>query len=251
MSEMSLSDQINRKRLPKHIAIIMDGNGRWAQLHGEQRIFGHQNGVSAVRAASEACAELGVAFLTLYAFSTENWARPRQEVDALMELLVATIGNEMGTLMENNIKLRAIGNLSSLPEKCQQELSEAIDQTSQNTGLTLILALNYSARWELTEATRKIAVDVQKGSLAPEDISETIISSYLETSGFPDPELMIRTSGEQRLSNYLLWQLAYAELYFTPVLWPDFDKEELYKAILDFQGRERRFGKTSEQVKVK
>lgn len=251
MSEMSLSDQINRKRLPKHIAIIMDGNGRWAQLHGEQRIFGHQNGVSAVRAASEACAELGVAFLTLYAFSTENWARPRQEVDALMELLVATIGNEMGTLMENNIKLHAIGNLSSLPEKCQQELSEAIDQTSKNTGLTLILALNYSARWELTEATRKIAVDVQKGSLAPEDISETIISSYLETSGFPDPELMIRTSGEQRLSNYLLWQLAYAELYFTPVLWPDFDKEELYKAILDFQGRERRFGKTSEQVKVK
>lgn len=251
MSEMSLSEQIDKSRLPEHIAIIMDGNGRWAQLHGEQRIFGHQNGVSAVRAASEACAELGVKFLTLYAFSTENWARPKHEVDALMELLVATIGNEIGTLMDNNIKLRAIGDLTSLPEKCQLELTEAIAETDKNTGLTLILALNYSARWEITEATRKIAEDIKTGLLSPSDISEDLISSYLETNGFPDPELMIRTSGEQRLSNYLLWQLAYAELYFTPVLWPDFDKEELYKAILNFQGRERRFGKTSEQVNVK
>ncbi len=248
---MSLSDQIDKNRLPTHIAIIMDGNGRWAQLHGEQRIFGHQNGVSAVRAASEACAALGVKFLTLYAFSTENWARPKHEVDALMELLVATIRNEMTTLMKNNIQLRAIGDIHSLPEKCQLELLEAIEDTKNNSGLTLILALNYSARWELTEAMKQIAADIKAGLLTPSAITENLISSYLETSDFPDPELMIRTSGEQRLSNYLLWQLAYAELYFTPVLWPDFDKEELYKAIIDFQGRERRFGKTSEQVNVK
>lgn len=248
---MSLSDHIDKSRLPEHIAIIMDGNGRWARLHGEKRIFGHQNGVSAVRATSEACAELGVKFLTLYAFSTENWARPKHEVDALMELLVATIRTEMSTLMENNIRLRAIGDISSLPDKCHEELLEAIHETRNNSGLTLILALNYSSRWELAEAMRRIGEEVRLGILAPSDITESVISSNLETRDYPDPELMIRTSGEQRLSNYLLWQLAYAELYFTPVLWPDFDKEDLYKAIIDFQKRERRFGKTSEQVNVK
>ncbi len=220
-------------------------------MHGEMRIFGHQNGVSAVRATTEACAELGVKFLTLYAFSTENWARPQQEVDALMELLVETIGKEMGTLIENKIRLRAIGNISSLPAKCRRELAEAIQETQHHEGLTLILALNYSSRWELTEAMKKIAQDVQQGLVDVENISENTIASCLDTYEYPNPELMIRTSGEQRLSNYLLWQLAYAELYFTPVLWPDFDKEDLYRAIIDFQKRERRFGKTSEQVKVK
>lgn len=247
---MSLSDHIDKNRLPEHIAIIMDGNGRWAQLHGEMRIFGHQNGVSAVRATTEACAELGVRFLTLYAFSTENWARPQHEVDALMELLVETIRKEMGTLVENRIRLRAIGNISSLPAKCQRELAEAIHDTHHHKGLTLILALNYSSRWELREVMKKLALNVQDGLLSVSDITETTIAEALDTSDYPDPELMIRTSGEQRLSNYLLWQLAYAELYFTPVLWPDFDKEDLYQAIVDFQKRERRFGKTSEQVKV-
>lgn len=248
---MSLSEKIDKTRLPAHIAVIMDGNGRWARLHGENRIFGHQHGVSAVRATSEACAEIGVKYLTLYAFSTENWARPQLEVDALMELLVGTIRNEMSTLMENNIRLLSIGNIASLPVKCHQELREAMQETKHNTGLTLILALNYSARWELAEAMRKIAVAVKSGDLQPSEISEAVIAGNLETAAFPDPELMIRTSGEQRLSNYLLWQLAYAELYFTPVLWPDFDKETLYEAIIDFQKRERRFGKTSEQVNVK
>ncbi|MBK9732119.1 MAG: isoprenyl transferase [Chitinophagaceae bacterium] len=248
---MSLIEQIDKSRLPEHIAIIMDGNGRWARLHGENRIFGHQNGVSAVRATSEACAELGVKYLTLYAFSTENWARPQYEVDALMELLVATIRNEMSTLMENNIRLRSIGDIASLPAKCHQELLEAMEETKNNSGLTLILALNYSSRWELTEAIRKIASAVKADQLDPRSINEAVVTGFLETAAFPDPELMIRTSGEQRLSNYLLWQLAYAELFFTPVLWPDFDKETLYQAILDFQKRERRFGRTSEQVNVK
>ena len=247
---MSLENKIDKKRLPQHIAIIMDGNGRWAKLHGEQRIFGHQNGVAAVRAASEACAELGVGYLTLYAFSTENWARPKHEVNALMELLVETIRKEMNTLMENNIRLQAIGDIRSLPKKCYNELMEAIRETEKNTGLTLILALNYSARWELTEAMKSISHSVESGALKEESISENTISSHLATGNYPDPELMIRTSGEQRLSNFLLWQLAYAELYFTPVLWPDFTKEDLYEAIIDFQQRERRFGKTSEQVNV-
>jgi len=248
---MSLSDHIDKSRLPQHIAIIMDGNGRWAKIHGEERIYGHQNGVSAVRAASEACAELGVKYLTLYAFSTENWARPQHEVNALMELLVETIRNEMSTLMENKIRLQAIGDIRSLPEKCYGELQEAIHETQNNSGLTLILALNYSSRWELTEAMKKMGADIKLGNLAPSEITEKKISSYLNTHDFPDPELMIRTSGEQRLSNYLLWQLAYAELYFTPVLWPDFAREDLYEAIIDYQKRERRFGKTSEQVNVK
>lgn len=248
---MSLAEQIDKHRLPEHIAVIMDGNGRWARLHGENRIFGHQSGVTAVRATSEACAELGVKFLTLYAFSTENWSRPQYEVDALMELLVATIRSEMSTLMENNIRLLAIGNIESLPVKCHQELLEAMQETKNNSGLTLILALNYSARWELSEAMRKIAIDIKAGKLEPSSIDENMITDYLQTANFPDPELMIRTSGEQRLSNYLLWQLAYAELYFTNVLWPDFDKETLYQAIIDFQKRERRFGKTSEQVNMK
>src|ERR1051325_7306639 len=247
---MPFPEIIDKGRLPKHIAIIMDGNGRWAQKQGAERTFGHRSAVSAVRAATEGCAELGISFLTLYAFSTENWARPKEEVDALMELMVETIHGELQTLMKNNIRLRTIGEITRLPSTCFRELSEAMDQTRNNTGLTLIIALNYSSRWELMEAMKKIAHEVALGDLNPNDISEKTIADHLETNEYPDPELMIRTSGEQRLSNYLLWQLAYAELYFTPVLWPDFTKEDLYEAIIEYQKRERRFGKTSEQLKV-
>jgi undecaprenyl diphosphate synthase len=247
---MPLPEQIDKSRLPKHVAIIMDGNGRWARKQGEERTFGHRSAVSSVRAATEGCAELGIQFLTLYAFSTENWSRPKEEVDALMELMVETIHGELETLMKNNIRLRTIGEISELPPKCFRELKDAMDQTQNNHGLTLIIAVNYSSRWELTEAMKKIARDVALGDLNPNAISEKTISSYLETHDYPDPELMIRTSGEQRLSNYLLWQLAYAELYFTPVLWPDFTKEDLYQAIIEYQKRERRFGKTGEQLKV-
>jgi len=247
---MPLPEDIDKSRLPKHVAIIMDGNGRWARKQGEARTFGHRSAVSAVRAATEGCAELGISFLTLYAFSTENWSRPKEEVDALMELMVETIHGELQTLMKNNIRLRTIGEISRLPSTCFRELNEAMDQTRNNTGLTLIIAVNYSSRSELTEVMRKIAHDVSAGDLNPNDISEKTVADYLETSEYPDPELMIRTSGEQRLSNYLLWQLAYAELYFTPVLWPDFTKEDLYEAIIEYQKRERRFGKTSEQLKV-
>jgi undecaprenyl diphosphate synthase len=242
--------EIDKSNLPKHIAIIMDGNGRWAMKQGEARTFGHRSAVSAVRAATEGCAELGISFLTLYAFSTENWARPKEEVDALMELMVETIHGELETLMKNNIRLRTIGEISTLPSTCFRELDEAMDRTRNNTGLSLIIALNYSSRWELTEVMKKIAQDVASGDLDPNDINEKTISDFLETREFPDPELMIRTSGEQRLSNYLLWQLAYAELYFTPVLWPDFTKEDLYGAIIEYQKRERRFGKTGEQLKI-
>jgi undecaprenyl diphosphate synthase len=248
---MSVVSKIDLNRLPLHIAIIMDGNGRWAKLHGEQRIYGHQHGVHAVREATEACAELGVKYLTLYAFSTENWARPVNEVDALMELLVKTISAEMHTLMENQVKLSAIGDLEKLPKNCHLELKEAMQATRSNTGLTLILALNYSSRWEITNAIRKIVTDVKNEKLNPSSIDEGTISEYLQTRQIPDPELLIRTSGEQRLSNFLLWQAAYAELHFSPVLWPDFTRQYLYEAILDFQNRERRFGKTSEQVQVK
>lgn len=241
---------IDLSKLPVHIAIIMDGNGRWAMKQGEERTFGHRNAVSAVRAATEGCAELGVRYLTLYAFSTENWARPKEEIDALMELMVDTIHGELETLMKNNIRLRTIGNVSELPLRCKEELADAELITKNNSGLTLIIALNYSSRWELCEATIKIASDVLAGVLKPEEITESTISAYLDTKEYPDPELMIRTSGEQRLSNYLLWQLAYAELFFTPVLWPDFTKEDLHEAIADYQKRERRFGKTSEQVKL-
>jgi len=247
---MPVQDLIDKSRLPHHIAIIMDGNGRWARRQGEERIFGHRNAVDAVRAATEGCAELGISFLTLYAFSTENWARPKEEIDALMELMVETIHGELQTLMKNNIRLRSIGDINQLPEKCLRELTEAMQRTRNNTGLTLIIALNYSSRWEITEAIKKMTRDVKLGTLIPSSISEETLRSYLETHEYPDPELMIRTSGEQRLSNYLLWQLAYAELYFTPVLWPDFSKDDLYEAIIEYQKRERRFGKTSEQLKV-
>lgn len=245
---MSLKDQINTDKLPQHIAIIMDGNGRWAERHGEQRVFGHQNGVKSVRDTTEAAAELGVKFLTLYAFSTENWNRPVEEVNALMELLVHTISQEKETLNKNNIRLLAIGDLESLPVNCRSELAEAIKDTSKNTRMSLVLALSYSSRWEITNAMKKIAADVKAGKISPDDISENLISSALTTNGIPDPELMIRTSGENRISNFLLWQLAYTELYFTEKLWPEFNKEEFYKAILDYQSRERRFGMVSAQI---
>jgi len=246
---MSLKDQLNPNNLPKHIAIIMDGNGRWAKANlGKGRIFGHKNGIKAVREATEGCAELGIENLTLYAFSTENWDRPRSEVNALMKLLVNSIKAETPTLQKNQIKLNAIGQLDKLPGDCQQLLEETIENTKENSRMTLTLALSYSGRWELTQTMKRIASAVASGSLKPDDIDQGVIQSHLATNDLPDPELMIRTSGEHRISNYLLWQIAYAELYFTDVLWPDFDKEELYKAIYDYQKRERRFGKISEQL---
>ena len=250
ISEMSeLKHEINREKLPKHIAVIMDGNGRWAKSKGRLRIFGHESGVKAVRDTVEACAELGVSYLTLYAFSTENWNRPALEINALMSLLVSTIAAETKTLMDNNIRLQTIGDTASLPKKCRNELAEAIQKTSGNTRMTLVLALSYSSRWEITEAVKAISAKIQTGSIKPENITEDMIGNYLNTAGMPDPELLIRTSGEHRISNFLLWQISYAELYFSPVLWPDFRKEHLYEAILSFQQRERRFGMTSEQVK--
>ena len=242
------TEKIDRNRLPKHIAIIMDGNGRWAKEKGRFRVFGHQNGVKAVREVSEGCAELGIEYLTLYAFSTENWNRPKKEVNALMTLLVKTIRNETKTLMKNGIKLDAIGDRSMLPEDCIRELDEAIDITKDNNRMTLILALSYSAKWDIVNATKKIASKVKSGEIDIEDISETLIDTTLTTYKYPHPELMIRTSGELRISNFLLWEIAYSELYFTTVLWPDYRKEHLVEAILDYQSRERRFGKISEQV---
>ncbi len=236
--------------LPSHVAIIMDGNGRWAKEKGKLRVFGHQNGVKAVRDTVEAAAELGIQNLTLYAFSTENWNRPKLEVSALMELLVATISKETKTLMENNIRLNAIGDLSQLPKNCFKELQAAMEKTKGNSRMTLHLALSYSAKWEITNAVKLIADKVKQDTLSIADINEEIISAHLTTKDFPDPELLIRTSGEHRISNFLLWQIAYAELYFTDKLWPDFRREDLYEAIVDFQNRERRFGKTSEQVSV-
>lgn len=234
--------------MPRHIAIIMDGNGRWAKEKGQDRLYGHFHGVESVRAIVEGCAELGVGYLTLYAFSTENWDRPKNEVDGLMELLVDTIRKEVTMLNKNNISLHVIGDMNMLPEYAQNELQEALEMTSRNTGLNLIMALSYSSRWELMNAVKLIAKDVQQGKIDPENIDQNTLQQYLTTSNFPDPELMIRTSGEYRISNFLLYQLAYAELYFTNTRWPDFRKENLYEAILDFQGRERRFGKTSEQL---
>ncbi len=247
---MSLVELIDRERLPSHIAVIMDGNGRWAHSHGKHRIFGHQHGVKAVRNTTEACAELGVQYLTLYTFSTENWSRPEQEVNALMELLVATIRAETETLMKNDIRLMAIGNLDSLPAACLKQLEEAIEMTKNNKRMQLNLALSYSSRWELVRAVRDIASEVQSGKTTVDLIDESMISQRLTTSNIPDPELLIRTSGEHRISNFLLWQLAYTELYFTETFWPDFEKDDLYKAIIDFQQRERRFGKTSEQMRL-
>lgn len=226
----------------------MDGNGRWAKKKGNIRIFGHKSGVNGVKEASEACAELGIGYLTLYAFSTENWNRPKLEVTALMELLISTINSEVSTLLKNNIRLKAIGQLHDLPKKAYTKLMEAIDKTKDNTGLTLTLALSYSSKVEIINAIKMIAQQCMKNKLKPEDINETVVANYLSTVGMPDPDLLIRTSGEQRISNFLLWQIAYSELYFTEVLWPDFNREELYKAIYDFQLRERRYGLTSEQL---
>ncbi len=243
---MAIPAEIDLQHLPQHVAIIMDGNGRWAKEQGKLRVFGHQNGVKAVKDTVEGAVELGLKYLTLYAFSTENWNRPQQEVNALMEILVKTITKETATLMKHQIRLNAIGDLTSLPVACYQELIEAMEKTSANTRCTLTLALSYSSRWELTEALKTVATKVKKGELRPEDITEQLLSEHLTTAGLPDPELMIRTSGELRLSNFMMWQLAYTELYFTPKLWPDFRRSDLHEAILDFQKRERRFGKISE-----
>ncbi len=246
---MSSKEDIDIQKLPRHIAIIMDGNGRWAKDKGEDRLYGHFHGVESVRNIVEGCAELGVQYLTLYAFSTENWDRPKDEVTGLMELLIETIRQEVPTLNKNNIRLHIIGNFEMLPASATKELDEAIGETKNNTGLNLVMALSYSSRWELSDAVKRIAVDVKNNSLDPADITQDTLQQYLSTAQFPDPELMIRTSGEFRISNFLLYQLAYAELYFTDTLWPDFRKENLYKAILDYQQRERRFGKTTEQIK--
>ncbi len=248
---MSVKDLLIPDRLPRHVAVIMDGNGRWAKQRGTARVFGHKNGVKAVREVTEAAAELGIEFLTLYAFSTENWNRPKNEVDALMSLLVSTIASEAKTLMKNNVQLKTIGCWESLPLKVQDKLTSCIDKTAQNSGLTLVLALSYSSRWEITKGVQKIAEDVKKGLLNVSDIDGQVFSQYLETSNMPDPELLIRTSGEFRISNFLLWQIAYSELYFSSILWPDFRKEHFYEALLDFQKRERRFGKTSDQLILK
>ena len=245
---MSIKDQIDLEKLPKHIAIIMDGNGRWAKEKGKNRIFGHTNGVQSVREVSEACAEIGVKCLTLYAFSTENWNRPKLEVVALMELLVMTIRKETKTLMENKIRLKAIGNLDSLPKRCYDELMESIEITKGNERMDLVLALSYSGRDEIIQATKKIAAQIQNGEIQASEINEDLFSKNLFTSQLPDPELLIRTSGEHRVSNFLLWQIAYTEFYFTDIYWPEFRKENLYQAIINYQNRERRFGKTSEQV---
>ena len=246
---MSLKDSIDLTSLPQHIAIIMDGNGRWAKSKGKNRLFGHTNGVTAVRATTEGCAELGVKYLTLYAFSTENWNRPMLEVSGLMNLLLKTIQLEVKTLQKNNIRLRAIGNIDELPGNTARELRQAMDETAGNTRMDLILALNYSGKADIIQSVKKIADGVKTGAIKEEDINEEMLTNQLYTAGIPDPELMIRTSGEQRISNFLLWQLAYSEFYFTEKYWPDFDKEELYQAIVTFQNRERRFGKTTEQIK--
>ncbi|MBN1186899.1 MAG: isoprenyl transferase [Bacteroidales bacterium] len=249
MKTSSIKDQIIKNKLPRHVAIIMDGNGRWAKKKGNRRIFGHQNGVTAVRDTTEAAAELGIEYLTLYAFSTENWNRPRTEIDALMTLLVSTINNETETLLKNNVRLLTIGDFHSLPENVQKKLNDIIEKTSKNTGLNLILALSYSGRWEITNAMKEIAEKVSSGALKTDDINTETIEKFLNTRNIPDPELLIRTSGEFRVSNFLLWQIAYSELYFTDILWPDFRREDLYKALIDFQKRERRFGKISDQIR--
>ena len=243
-----METSINTDKLPQHIAIIMDGNGRWAKQQSKMRVFGHQVGVKAVRDTVEGAAEIGIKYLTLYAFSTENWRRPKLEIDALMELLINTINNETKNLMDNEIRLQAIGNIESLPKKCKKNLEEAINKTANNKRMTLVLALSYSSKWEIIEAVKKIAKKVEKQKLHLEDINQKMFDSYLTTNNIPNPELLIRTSGEYRISNFLLWQIAYSELYFTDVLWPDFRKKNLKEAIIDYQNRERRFGKTSEQI---
>ncbi|MFM7079833.1 MAG: isoprenyl transferase [Bacteroidota bacterium] len=246
---MSSKEKIDLLRLPSHVCVIMDGNGRWAKQQGMLRTFGHQSGVKAVRETVEAAAELGIKYLTLYAFSTENWKRPRWEVDALMELLVSSINKETKTLMENNIRLMTIGDTESLPNSCRKHLEEAMNKTASNTRMTLILALSYSSRWEITNAAKQLALRVSNGELNPEDINDTLLSQSLCTGFCPDPELLIRTSGEHRISNFMLWQIAYAELYFTDKLWPDFRREDFYEAIADFQKRDRRYGMVAEDKK--
>jgi undecaprenyl diphosphate synthase len=244
----SFKEHIDFNNLPRHIAVIMDGNGRWAKKKGALRIFGHRNAVQAVRDVTEGCGEIGIKYLTLYAFSTENWGRPKEEIEGLMELLVNTLKQEINTLMENQVKLITIGDTSNLPGDCQKNLAWAKDMTKSNSGLTLILALSYSGRWEMVQAVKSITAAVKEGKISESDINEKIVEQHLQTAGIPDPELLIRTSGEMRVSNFLLWQIAYAELYITPTLWPDFRKENLYEAIWAYQQRERRFGKTSEQL---
>lgn len=245
-----MKEEIDHDNLPRHIAVIMDGNGRWAKRKGAMRLFGHKNAITSVREVTEGCAELGIEYLTLYAFSTENWGRPKDEVNGLMNLLVHTIRNEINKLMENKVKLRMIGDPELLPKVCQRELQEAIKATSGNSGLTLTLALNYSGRHEITDAVRAIAKEVKDGKVDADSITPELISSHLQTRDMPDPELLIRTSGEMRVSNFLLWQIAYTELYMTDLLWPDFRRKHLYEALATFQKRERRFGKISEQLKI-
>jgi undecaprenyl diphosphate synthase len=247
---MAERSEIDLSNIPAHIAVIMDGNGRWAKQRGGLRVFGHQSAITAVRDTVEEAAELGVKYLTLYAFSTENWNRPALEVSALMQLLVHTIRQETPTLLKNSVRLQAIGDIVTLPKSCQRELAESIELTKGGTRMTLVLALSYSGRWDLTQATRRLAADVAAGRLQPDAVTEATVTNYLATAGIPDPELLIRTSGEQRISNFLLWQLAYTELYITPVLWPDFRRSHLRDALVSYQRRERRFGKTSEQLSV-
>ncbi|WP_375418536.1 isoprenyl transferase [uncultured Hymenobacter sp.] len=247
---MTARSVIDSQNIPAHVAIIMDGNGRWAKQRGGLRVFGHQSGVTAVRETVETAAELGVSYLTLYAFSTENWNRPALEVSALMQLLVHTIRQETATLLKNSIRLQAIGDTASLPASCQRELAEAMQLTASGTRMTLVLALSYSGRWDLTQAARRLAYDVASGKVQPAAVTEATLAGYLSTAGIPDPALLIRTSGEQRISNFLLWQLAYTELYITDLLWPDFRRADFEEAIRAYQRRERRFGKTSEQLSV-
>lgn len=247
-NKMELLDQINKEHLPQHLAIIMDGNGRWAKQKGMLRVFGHENGAKSVRVTVESCAKLGIKNLTLYAFSTENWNRPKVEVDTLMKLLVSSLKKEIKTLQSNNIRLNAIGNLTNLPSGVQKELQEVIEKTSENTRMTLTLALSYGSREELIQVVKKIAHKVKNNIISEEAIDESIINQHLYTHNLPDVDLVIRTSGEHRISNFLLWQIAYAEFYFTEVLWPDFSENHLYEAIISYQKRERRFGKTSEQI---
>jgi undecaprenyl diphosphate synthase len=245
---MSFKEKIDLNKLPKHIAIIMDGNGRWAKQKGKMRVFGHQNGIKSVREVIEGAGEIGVEYITLYAFSKENWNRPKYEVEALMSLMLNSINKEVKSLHENNVRLMAIGDLSSLPKNNQTELLKAIDFTKNNTGLTLVLALSYGSRWEIVQAAKNMAVKLKNNEISENDFNEGSFQNELNTSDIPDPELMIRTSGEMRISNFLLWQLAYSELYFSEKMWPDFRKEDLFEAIADYQNRERRFGKTSEQL---
>ncbi len=245
---MNYQEQVVLEGVPQHIAIIMDGNGRWAKKQGQNRLMGHSFGVDSVRAALTAAKNIGVGYLTMYAFSTENWNRPQDEVEGLMDLLVRTIAGEVPELNKQNVRLLSIGDVAGLPQDCQDELSIAKEATKNNTGINLVIALNYSSRWEITRAVKEIARKVEKGDIHVDEITDEVISSHLNTDGIPDPELMIRTSGEHRLSNFLLWQSAYTEFYFTPVLWPDFREDDLYKAVIDFQQRERRFGMVSEQL---